>query len=128
MMPALVREPLIDAAAARALPRGIRHSISDLAGRVTDPAAWPPGGVPIGPRGVRFNATRSAEAAGYAWPDEQGPRLKICAEVAPALPAESNSQIGDLDEKGEHNGRLGLSPRSWLRKNVASLPQTNERI
>jgi phage terminase small subunit len=28
-----------------------------------------------GPKGVRFNATRAAEAAGYAWPDKQGPRL-----------------------------------------------------
>lgn len=28
-----------------------------------------------GPAGIRFNATRAAEAAGYAWPAKQGPRL-----------------------------------------------------
>ena len=35
-----------------------------------------------GPRGVQFNATRAAEAAGYAWPGKQGPRLLTFPEVA----------------------------------------------
>lgn len=29
----------------------------------------------FGPQRTRLNATRSAEAAGYAWPRQQGPRL-----------------------------------------------------
>jgi hypothetical protein len=29
----------------------------------------------FGPQRVRLNATRSAEAAGYSWPRQQGPRL-----------------------------------------------------
>ena len=35
-----------------------------------------------GPRGVQLNATRAAEAAGYAWPGKQGPRLLTFPEVA----------------------------------------------
>ena len=35
-----------------------------------------------GPRAVQFNATRAAEAAGYAWPGKQGPRLLTFPPVA----------------------------------------------
>jgi phage terminase small subunit len=35
-----------------------------------------------GPPPCQFNATRSAEAVGYAWPDKQGPRLMTVPEVA----------------------------------------------
>jgi hypothetical protein len=35
-----------------------------------------------GPRGVQLNATRAAEAAGYAWPGKQGPRLLTFPGVA----------------------------------------------
>jgi phage terminase small subunit len=35
-----------------------------------------------GPRGVRSNATRAAEAAGYAWPGKQGPRLMTTPAIA----------------------------------------------
>src|SRR5258708_2521162 len=128
MMPALVGEPLLDAAAARAMPRGIRRSISDLAGHVTDPAAWPPGGVPVGPAGRPIQRDALGRGRWRRLARRAGPRLKTCPEVTPALPPGSITWIGDLDEKGEHAARLGLSPRSWLRKKVASLPQTNERI
>lgn len=35
-----------------------------------------------GPPEVRFNATRSAEAAGYSWPDKQGSRLLAMLSIA----------------------------------------------
>jgi phage terminase small subunit len=38
-----------------------------------------------GPRGVRSNATRAAEAAGYAWPGKQGPRLMTHPAIAEAI-------------------------------------------
>ena len=38
-----------------------------------------------GPRGVRSNATRAAEAAGYAWPGKQGPRLMAHPAIAEAI-------------------------------------------
>jgi phage terminase small subunit len=38
-----------------------------------------------GPLGVALNATRSAEAAGYAWPSRQGPRLLTFPAVAAAI-------------------------------------------
>ena len=38
-----------------------------------------------GPRSVRSNATRAAEAAGYAWPGKQGPRLMTHPEIAEAI-------------------------------------------
>lgn len=40
-----------------------------------------------GPRGVAYNATRAVEAAGYAWPGKQGPRLSTHPEVAAACDA-----------------------------------------
>lgn len=36
---------------------------------------------------IRFNATRSAEAAGYTWPAKQGPRLMTIPEVAERVEA-----------------------------------------
>lgn len=42
-----------------------------------------------GPTPLRFNATRSAEAAGYAWPDKQGPRLT----TFPAVVAEVHARF-----------------------------------
>jgi len=51
--------------------------------------------------GVCANATRAAEAAGYAWPGKQGPRLTTFPEIAAALEAylaeierESNELLG----------------------------------
>lgn len=51
----------------------------------------------------RRHATRAAAAAGYAWPDKQGPRLKTFPEVAAAVRAE--------DERSEREWR-----KTWRRK------------
>jgi hypothetical protein len=37
------------------------------------------------PRGVRYNATRAAEAVGYRWPGKQGPRLLTSPGVREAV-------------------------------------------
>lgn len=38
-----------------------------------------------GPQGIQSNATRSAEAAGYRWPDKQGSRLMAFPHVHKVL-------------------------------------------
>ena len=40
-----------------------------------------------GPDRVRFNASRAAEVAGFAWPAKQGPRLMIVPEVVERVEA-----------------------------------------
>jgi hypothetical protein len=57
--------------AERAMPPGVEPELEGLGARRRRFLVcylW-------GPQRVRFNATRSAEAAGYSWPRQQGPRL-----------------------------------------------------
>lgn len=52
-----------------------------------------------GPRGVRSNATRAAEAAGYAWPGKQGPRLMTHPAIAEAIRVELEEHRERLSER-----------------------------
>ena len=56
-----------------------------------------------GPRGVQFNATRAAEAAGYAWPGKQGPRLMTFPDVNEAVEVRF-SAICPVDRHGGWRG------------------------
>jgi phage terminase small subunit len=76
-----------------------------------------------GPRGVRLNATRAAEAAGYAWPSKQGPRLKTCSEVAAALRADRERREREWREESrkrseEKADRFWQSLPQWYREGL----------
>ena len=58
-----------------------------------------------GPRGVRSNATRAAEAAGYAWPGKQGPRLRTFPEVAAALRADRERREREWRERSRERAK-----------------------
>ncbi len=45
-----------------------------------------------GPKGVRYNASKSAALAGYAWPNRQGSRLMQLPNVGRLIRAEINRQ------------------------------------
>ena len=57
-----------------------------------------------GPRGVAHNATRAAEAAGYAWPAKQGPRLMTFPGVAAVMRARVDAQCARI--RAEWRARL----------------------
>ena len=55
-------------------------------------------------RHARYNATKAAEAAGYAWPAKQGPRLMTFRSVAIPLNREYRKQ--SMKEFGEDLGPI----------------------
>ena len=52
-----------------------------------------------GPRGIQFNATRAAEAAGYRWPGKQGPRLMTFPNVNAAVEVRVEAILRELESE-----------------------------
>ncbi|HEY3585942.1 MAG TPA: hypothetical protein VGK85_02265 [Myxococcaceae bacterium] len=70
-----------------------------------------------GPRGVCWNATRAAEAAGYAWPGKQGPRRRTFPEIAAAIRADRERRDTERRERSRERAAADLE------RCLQSLPQ-----
>jgi phage terminase small subunit len=65
-----------------------------------------------GPRGVAFHATCAAEAAGYAWPGKQGPRLRTFPAIAAAIRADAERREREWRERSQERAEADIE-RYW---------------